>query len=251
MSRVLTVASLFLLLVSVVVWNGCKEAEPIKDLDRFIARTESLEGQALDDTLRSIAAGSPPYSVFANYVIGNGFYEAAGDTARVVGWDNGAASALLDSAETYFTLCTEQDSTFIEALVNLGSLWDDRAQATPSRVKRDEHLEIARGFYEKALTVNPADEKALCNLGSLYLGQRKTALALDTFQKVLEYNPSSSLAHYNLAIMFAEASIYREAIREWELAAQYDPNGDIGDRSRDNIKIVNDLMNSPDPALKK
>jgi tetratricopeptide (TPR) repeat protein len=251
MYRVLTIASFFVLLISVVVLNGCKDGEPMKDLDRFIARTEALSGKALDDTLRSIAAGSPPYSLYANYVIGNGFYESAGDTARVVGWNDGAATALLDSAEAYFTTCVEQDSTFVEALVNLGSLWDDRAQAMPSRNERDLKLEVARGYYEKALAVNPADEKALCNLGSLHLGQRKTGLALETFQEVLVHNPTSSLAHYNLAIMFAESKIYREAIREWELAAKYDPDGDIGDRSRDNIRIVNDLMNAPDPDLTK
>ena len=64
---------------------------------------------------------------------------------------------------------------------------------------------------------------------------------------MLEHDPESALAHYNLAIMFAEQKIYREALREWELAAKYDPDGDIGERSRANIQIVKDLMNAPDP----
>ena len=51
--------------------------------------------------------------------------------------------------------------------------------------------------------------------------------------------------------MFAEAKIYREAIREWELAAKYDPDGDIGERSRDNIKIVQDLANAKPPRLEQ
>jgi hypothetical protein len=71
------------------------------------------------------------------------------------------------------------------------------------------------------------------------------------FQKVLEYHPQSALAHYNMAIMFAESKIYREALVEWELASKYDPDGDIGERSRENIKIVKDLMNAPTPPLKQ
>ena len=251
MVRTLTSALLFVLVMSLALLVGCKDGEPLSELDQFLARTEALSGQALDDTLRTIAAGSPPYSVFANYVIGNGYYGAAGDSALATGWDGAVVSALLDSAETYFTLCVEQDSTFIEALVNLGSLWDDRAQSMSARHLREEKLDVASSFYNKALAVDPTDEKALCNLGSLQLSQRKTGLALKSFQQVIEHNPASALAHYNLAIMFAEAKIYREAIQEWELASKYDPDGDIGDRSRDNIKIVNDLMNAPDPDLTK
>ena len=48
--------------------------------------------------------------------------------------------------------------------------------------------------------------------------------------------------------MFAEAKIYREAINEWELAVKNDPDGDIGERSRDNIQIVKDLMNTEVPS---
>ena len=33
--------------------------------------------------------------------------------------------------------------------------------------------------------------------------------------EALAWEPEYALAHYNLAIMFAEAEIYREAINEW------------------------------------
>ena len=249
MYRVVMPLMMVLLACLVVVAVGCKENEPLTELEQFVARTEALDGTALDDTLRAIARTQPPYSVFANYMIGNRFYEEAGDSSRTHGWEDGSVVALMDSAETYFTRCVEQDTTFIEALVNLGSLWDDRAQAASAKPQRDQLLDRARGYYVQALQVDPTDEKALCNLGSLHLAQRKTGQALQAFQKVLEHHPKSALAHYNLAIMFAEAKIYREAIQEWESAADCDPDGDVGQRSRDNIKIVQDLMNAPDPTL--
>jgi len=238
-----------MMLAGVCLLAGCKDNIPASELDKFIERAGQLEGQALMDTLHAVADGGESQAVYANYVIGNKFYEAASDTASAKGWADGSVSELLDSAEIYFSRSVAQDSTFIEAMVNLGSVWDDRSEQMGSRKERDDRIANARMYYEMALAVDPADEKARCNLGSLYLRQRRTKEALAEFQTALEYDPRSPLAHYNLAIMFAEAKIYREAITEWELAAKNDPNGDIGYRSRENIKIVKDLLNAPAPNL--
>jgi tetratricopeptide (TPR) repeat protein len=248
MRRELAVGILVVLLGACLL-AGCKDGEPGTELELFIARTSGFEGQALEDTLRRISLGEAPYNSFANFLLGNRFYDSANDSARAGGWANPGAQALLDSAEVYFNLAVAQDSTFIEPMVNLGAIWDDRAETIGNREQYEERIAQADKFYNLALAIDPEDEKARCNLGSLYLRQRRTAEALKEFQKALEYNPESSLAHYNLAIMFAEAKIYREALKEWELASKYDPDGDIGDRSRANIKIVHDLMNAPTPPI--
>ncbi len=227
---------------------GCKDGVPQSELDQFVTQMSSLDSATQADSLRSIAASHSPRSSFATYMIANNFYLAASDSANMKGWGSVAANALLDSAETYFTAAVDQDSTFVEALVNLGSLWDDRSEQMSSRQDRDSKVAKAESYYQRALKIDPVDEKARCNLGSLYLRQRRTQDALDEFKKVLDDNPKSSLAHYNMAIMFAEAKIYREAIAEWEQAVKNDPDGDIGGRSRDNIKIVKDLMNTPVPS---
>lgn len=248
MRRVLTVSFIAVVLAAGLM-SGCKDGVPQTELEMFIARTAELQGQALQDTLRQIAGGQPPYNSYANFLLGNRFYDSASDSARYGGWSNQGAQVLLDSAEVYFNLAVAQDSTFIEPMVNLGSVWDDRAETVGNRQQYEERIAQADKFYTMALAVDPADEKARCNLGSLYLRQRRTTEALAEFHKVLEYNPESSLAHYNIAIMFAEAKIYREALKEWEQASKYDPDGDIGDRSRENIKIVHDLLNAPMPPL--
>ncbi len=227
---------------------GCKDGIPESELDQFISRMGDLDSAAQADSLRAIARSGDSSASFATYMIGNNFYKAAADSARLAGWSSKGANAQLDSAEIYFGAAVSMDSTFVEALVNLGSLWDDRSEQLSSREDRDVKVAKAEGYYLKALDVSPLDEKARCNLGSLYLRQRRVMDAKDEFQKVLDNNPRSSLAHYNMAIMFAEAKIYREAIAEWELAVKYDPDGDIGDRSRDNIDIVKDLMKTPIPT---
>jgi tetratricopeptide (TPR) repeat protein len=248
MNRILAFILITIVLAAGLI-SGCKDGVPQTELEMFIAQTAEFEGQALTDTLRGIALGEAPFNSYANFLLGNHFYDGASDSALVNGWNNPGAQTLLDSAEVYFSLAVAQDSTFIEPIVNLGSIWDDRSETVGNRQQFDERIAEANKYYNMALAVDPTDEKARCNLGSLYLRQRRTTEALAEFNKVLEYHPESSLAHYNLAIMFAEAKIYREALNEWGLASKYDPDGDIGERSRANIEIVHDLMNAPTPPL--
>lgn len=238
---------LVMAILALVTTVGCKEKVPATELEKFMARTGELDGQVLQDTLRTYMGEGQPYAVYANYILGNWFYSAASDSAAITGWGGEGANALLDSAETYLTRSVALDSTFVEAFVNLGALWDDRSEQMSSRDVRDQRTAAAELNYRKALDIDPFNEKARCNLGSLYLRQKKTDQALKEFEGVLDHDPHSALAHYNLAIMFAEAKIYREARKEWELASKYDPDGDIGDRSRANIKIVGDLMNATVP----
>ena len=81
--------------------------------------------------------------------------------------------------------------------------------------------------------MSPNDEKARCNLGALYKRQTPEK-AMEEFLAVLDHDPKSALAHYNLAILFATQKIYSEAMRELDLAVKYDPHGDIGQRSSAN-----------------
>lgn len=252
MRRVIIVALALSAAAAALPGAGCRDGgQAHNPQERFVLRMAKLQGQALQDTLRFLLDRPSPEGLYANYLLGNQFYGQATDSSRVKGWNDGDVNALLDSAEVYFGRAVARDSTFIEALVNLGSLWDDRAEQMSSREIRDERLAKAETYYKAALRTDANDEKARCNLGSLYLRQRRTQDALNEFKAVLEHDPQSALAHYNLAILFAEAKIYREALAEWELASKYDPEGDIGDRSRDNVKIVKDLMSAPTPDAVK
>jgi tetratricopeptide (TPR) repeat protein len=231
--------------------GACKSEPPQSELDRFIATVETLPAEAAQDTLRQLAQGPMPAAAFARYQLGNMFYSEASDSARTRGWNDEFARAYLDSAQTWFEAAVEADTAFVEAYVNLGALWDDRADMMATRNERMQRIETAKTMYEKALAIRPDDEKARCNLGSLYKRQNDFERAMQEYLTVLEHDPRSSLARYNLAILFATQKIYREAIREFELAVKYDPNGDIGQRSRDNIEIIRDLMESEKPGKTK
>ena len=145
-----------------------------------------------------------------------------------------------DEAIEEYKKATALDDSFLGAWVNLGNAYDDLDQ-----------LDNAQQTYVKALKLDPTDEKTLCNLGGVYFKKRQINSALDCFEKSLKNHPKSQLTRYNMAILFADSEIYREAKREWEKAVAIDPNSDLGKRSADNIKIIDDLMNSGTPKLPK
>ncbi len=145
-----------------------------------------------------------------------------------------------DAAVEQYKKATELDDAFLGAWVNLGNAYDDLDQ-----------LDNAQQTYQKALKLDPTDEKTLCNLGGVYFKKRQVNSALDCFEKSLKNHPNSQLTRYNMAILFADSEIYREAKREWEKAVALDPNSDLGKRSAENIKVIDDLMNSETPELPK
>jgi tetratricopeptide (TPR) repeat protein len=249
-----------MLLLTTILVAGCREVEENSELTRFVTELRKLPAAEYEDTLRSLSMGPAPAATYAHYELGNYFYGAFTDSitaaaARdsVVSWDPPIITALLDSAQLHFEQAIAHDSTFVEAYVNLGSLLDDRAERLESRDQeasrqRAELFQQAKAAYEQALEVSPSDEKAGCNLGALHLKLQEYPEAYKSFQNVLDAHPQSALAHYNMAIMFAEEQIYREAVAEWEAAAAADPEGDIGERSRANIEIVQDLLKADIPT---
>ncbi len=145
-----------------------------------------------------------------------------------------------DEAIEEYKKATALDDSFLGAWVNLGNAYDDL-----------DKLDLAQQTYLKALNLDPTDEKTLCNLGGVYFKKRQINSALECFKKSLKSHPDSQLTRYNLAILFADSEIYREAKREWEKAVALDPQSDLGKRSAENIKIIDDLMKSGTPDLPK
>lgn len=224
---------------------GCQKPGDPAQLDQFLARTQKLPPAQREALLRQAIAGGGRDAVFAQYALGNEFYTAATDSGTA-GATAGAA-ALLDSARFHFEQAA-LDTTFVEAQVNLGSVWDDMADLGGGQTERQARLDKAEAAYRRALALRPADEKALCNLGALYVKKRQYPEAMAELRKALAAHPRSALAHYNLATLFAESKIYREAKVEWAAAAKDDPKGDIGRRSLANVKIVEQMMSAQTPG---
>ncbi len=236
------------LLAAFTVLSGCQKPGDAAQLDRFLARTQRLPAPQREALLRQTIGGGGREAVFAHYALGNLFYDAAGDSSDAGA--TGGAAALLDSARWHFERAA-LDTTFVEAQVNLGSVWDDMAELGGAQAERQTRLERSEAAYRRALAMRPTDEKARCNLGALYVKKRQYPEAIAQFRQALADHPRSALAHYNMAILFAETKIYREAKAEWAAAAKADPKGDIGRRSLANVKIVEQMMSAQEPGAQQ
>jgi len=237
---------LLVLLSSLTVLTGCHESVEPTELELVLAEYRELPVEDRESALRTFSATGTPDTKYAWYELGNLYYKRSGgeETAPGEGSLSGV-NALLDSALVFFGTAMDMDSTFVEAIVNAGLIWDDicdgrTPEARQAMIKATEN-------YKRAIALRPDDEKARCNLGSLYFRKRQYEPALEQFRAVLEVHPESALAHFNLAIMFAESKIYREAITEWELAAEYDKDGEIHERSVENIRVMRELMEAKIP----
>lgn len=230
---------------------GCKSKAKGGDTEyeRLRSRLAALTPEERQTALHELVRGGGRDAVLAHYTLGNDFYAAAQEGAATAAPGDTLAGALLDSARARFEAAAALDSNFLEVQVNLGAVYDDLQDRLPAmggqRELKLEYQQRVEQAYLRALAIDPRDEKALCNLGAFYLKKRRHPEALAQFEAALAANPRSALAHYNLAIMFAESKIYREAVREWEAAAAADPHGDIGERSRANIKIIEQMMAAP------
>ena len=226
---------------------GCNGAEKMSAVEQALAEYDDLPAEEREPALRELAASGPEKAAYGWYGLGNFFYERSQepDAPAEVGAQTGQ-NALLDSAVVCYEKAIAADSTLVEAWVNMGLIWDDISDGRSGQARRA--VDLAKEAYSAAIALRPTDEKARCNLGALYFRRHQYPEAIEQFNAVLEHDPDSALAHYNMAILFAESRMYREALVEWEAAVDSDPDGDIGDRSRENIKVIEDLMNSEIPA---
>jgi len=228
--------------------GGCRGKTAQTALDTTLAPYRALPAEQQEAALRrALADGSAPAAILW-YELGNlAYQQASAPDAPPPGANSPTGrNAALDSALICFQRASALDTLFVESLVNEGLVWDDVAEGRDAIARNA--VTSARECYKRAIRLRPDDEKARCNLGSLNFRRHQYAEAIEQFNAVLAINPNSALAHYNLAIMFAESKMYREAIREWEAAAKHDRDGDIGERSRQNIKVIKDLMKAEVPA---
>jgi tetratricopeptide (TPR) repeat protein len=65
---------------------------------------------------------------------------------------------------------------------------------------------------------------------------------MNEFRKAIEVNPKSYEAHYQIGVAFADAGIYREAIRVWEHVIELAPDSDAAKAAKENIGVVQSIL---------
>jgi superkiller protein 3 len=141
------------------------------------------------------------------------------------------SSGLVDSSEAFFRQAIEMDSTYTRAYVNLGIVLDTQRKSVE-----------AEFMYKKALEIDPSDELANCHLGFIYHTRGMQSEAIKYYLEALRLNPNSAQAHYNLGLAFADARIFQEALHEWEIVIEQDPDGALGQTAKENVNLIRQYL---------
>lgn len=133
-----------------------------------------------------------------------------------------------------FRRCTQLDPKNPKGWVNLGASQDALG-----------HGVEARAAYRQALVARPDDEIALCRLSaSLYAGEQRTA-AMDTLRLTISKFPKSYCAYFTLGVAFADAQMYREAVRAWEKVTEYGPGTPEAEAAEESIQSLVQILQGP------
>ena len=115
----------------------------------------------------------------------------------------------------------------VKALVNLGAANDALGLSTQ-----------AQGYYRKALDVSPGDSVATCRLASSLYAQQNYKESMTLLRKLIVDKPRSHCAYFTLGVAFADAGLYRDAIRAWQKVVEYAPESAEAVSAKESIDVL-------------
>jgi len=104
----------------------------------------------------------------------------------------------------------------------------------------------AEALYQRVLTLNPLDVRALNNLGVIAMGQRKREKAIALFSKAIVLKKDYVDPYYNMACLYAQTNEIDESI--WYLTVAMTINGEVKNWAEKDADMKNVVAS---PAFKK
>lgn len=115
----------------------------------------------------------------------------------------------------------------VKVLVNLGVALDNLGRA-------DE----AQGFYKQAMTLAPTDSLAACRLATSLYAQGKHGEAMNQLRTLIAKQPRSYCAYFTMGVAFADAGLYRDAIRMWKKVVEIAPASPEAQSAKESIDVL-------------
>jgi tetratricopeptide (TPR) repeat protein len=154
-----------------------------------------------------------------------------------------------------------KDSTKFDNLYRLSVMYLDRDKVTEAiRVLTKAHVlrpkdhrvtvnlgvaldasgqpEQAQVYYRETLAQFPDDSVASCRLASSLYSQSKHAEATALLQEIIKKAPRAYCAYFTLGVAFADAGIYRDAIRMWRKVVEIAPDSPEAISARESIDVL-------------
>jgi tetratricopeptide (TPR) repeat protein len=117
------------------------------------------------------------------------------------------------------------------ATVNLGIALD--ADSQPA---------LAQQYYRLALALSPSDSIASCRLASSLYSQTKYSQAVDLLSQIIRTSPRAYCAYFTMGVAFADAGIYRDAIRMWRKVVELAPTSPEATSARESIEVLDKFV---------
>ncbi len=119
----------------------------------------------------------------------------------------------------------------VKVLVNLGIAADAMG-----------HPDQAQDWYDKALAVSPEDSVAMCRMASSKYAQGKYAEAMAQLRDLIAKKPGSYCAYFTLGVAFADAGLYRDAIRQWRKVVELAPTSPEALSAKESIDVLEKFL---------
>ena len=104
------------------------------------------------------------------------------------------------------------------------------------------HPEEAQGFYTRALAIAPTDTLAGCRMASSKYAQGKYDESMNMLREMIAKNPGAHCAYFTLGVAFADAGIYRDAIRMWKKVVELAPDSPEAVSAKESIDVLEKFL---------
>ena len=189
-------------------------------------------GETVDEFLASIKEKPPAERIVALreyneshkptketwFHLGNAHYEAGQQDDAVVAYEQALAL----------------DPNYFKALVNMALMLDDLRQYA----KAIETL-------ERAAKIDSTSADVWSHLGNTYYAQDKQAEGVNYYRKALRLNPDAAHALYSMGVAFADAGMFREAVKYWTRVSQIEPSTELGKSAAENVELLQRYLIPP------
>jgi len=106
------------------------------------------------------------------------------------------------------------------------------------------HPDEAQGYYKRAMDLAPADSLAACRMASSKYAQGKYDESMAMLRNVIAKQPRAYCAYFTLGVAFADAGIYRDAIRMWHKVVDLAPDSPEAVSAKESIDVLEKFLNN-------
>jgi len=104
------------------------------------------------------------------------------------------------------------------------------------------HSDAAQEWYGKALVASPEDSVAMCRMASSKYAQGKYEEAMSQLRELIRKKPGSYCAYFTLGVAFADAGLYRDAIRQWRKVVALAPTSPEALSAKESIDVLEKFL---------